>query len=232
MQYPCVIFDFDNTLFDTETIKEYFWKIAALHGFSSAEILVLYRAAREADGHITITVESFLTVLKNELARQGKVFLDRQVYELINEMENAKGVLPGALKLLELCQRQQLPRYLLSLGVARWQAQKIQRSGIGHYFENDKIIFTTDVKEGKKDVLKKLFGRSFNGSHTILFNDKPDETEELLITFPKLGVFLRREVRDARYGADDFQALVKQFPQRVFWSETLDELTAVFKTLI
>jgi phosphoglycolate phosphatase-like HAD superfamily hydrolase len=232
MQKPCVIFDFDNTLFDTETIKEYFWKIASIHDFSPAEILVLYRAAREADGHITITVESFLTVLKNELAQQGKVFLDRQVYEIINEMENAEGLLPGAQRLLEFCQREQFPRYLLSLGVAKWQAQKVRRSGVEHYFEKDKIIFTSNIAEGKKEVLKQLFGRSFNGARTVLFNDKPDETAELLTAFPKLGAFLRREVRDGRYGADDFQSLAKQFPGRVFWSETLDELTTVFKKLI
>lgn len=226
-----VVFDFDNTLFDTETLKECFWKIGYIHGFSQEEITDLYKKAREDSGHITITLESFLKVVKEQLKKQKKEFLDRQVYETIDEMENASSLLPGAKKVLEFCKRMEMPRYLLSLGVEDWQKKKIKISRVDRFFPKENIIFTDDTNAGKEETLLKMFGEDFDGDGTILLNDKPDETEQLLIRFPRLLAFLRWEKRDKRYNELDFQKLVFSFPGRVGYSDDLSDSLEILKKI-
>ena len=69
--------------------------------------------------------------------------------------------------------------------------------------EIKKVVFTEDVKQGKKDALSKLFGGMFDGAGTIIINDKPDETRQLLVEFPKMQALVRREKRDKRFQKKD-----------------------------
>lgn len=230
-KFKRVIFDFDNTLFDTETIKECFWEIADLHGFSKEETELMYKDARAKGAQITFTMESFLSVIKQKLQEKGKIFLDREVFEIINRMENGATLVPGAKKIMEFTKTRNIERYVLSLGVHDWQEKKVKLSGIKPYFDEDKIIYTDNGKDGKEKALGNLFGMNFLGEGTILFNDKPDETESLLNRFPKMIVFLRREPRDKRYGEKDFQTLTKKYPNQVVWSEKLEDFVQILRNI-
>lgn len=227
-----VVFDFDNTLFDTERIKEFFWRIASIHGFTQDETLEMYREAREHGDQITITMESFLRTIKEHLAARGQTIKEREVHDLIREMEEAHFLVPGAKRALEFVQRRNIERYLLSLGVTEWQEQKVKKSGVADYFLPDHILYTTRLDTGKSEALRELFGEDFSGEATVLINDKPDETRELLGAFQNLVVLVRREVKDTRYTDEDFTALEHDFPGRVLCSEDWAVTTERLKSLI
>ncbi len=227
-----IVFDFDNTLFDTESLKDVFWRIAALHGYGKRNAQTFYQEARTQGERIMIAMESYLDVLKKHVGQDNREFKAAEVIEAIMDAEKAKRLLPGAVELLTFCKEKEIPRYLLSLGVADWQEDKIKRSGVDAFFDPATIVFTDYINEGKIEALRKLFGENFTGAETVLVNDKPDETAELLKTFPALVALVRREKRDERFEVSDFEKLEQQFPERVAWSEKLSDLQTILQTLL
>jgi beta-phosphoglucomutase-like phosphatase (HAD superfamily) len=210
-----VVFDFDNTLYDTEKRKEFFWSIARIHGYSQVEAYQMYNEARLQGDKITMSLETYLETVKKRLAKDAKDFLTAKVEKIVREMETADQLLPGARDIVEWCQKKKIDSYLLSLGVREWQEAKFYQSGLQSYFDLESVVFTDDSKKGKSDSLVRLFGKRFDGHETIIINDKPDETRELLRDFPKLIALVRREIRDVRYREKDFEKLEKDFPGRV-----------------
>lgn len=223
-----VVFDFDNTLFDTEAKKSALYRMAEAHGYSRADAKEIYRAARTAQEKIMMSLSSYVHVLRERLHAEGKEFLSGDVSRIIGTMEEGDGLLPGAKELLRYCLSKSLPCYLLSLGVKAWQEEKVKQSGITEFFPRHHIVYTDTLETGKIDVLHKLFGRSFDGAGTVIFNDKPDETAALLTIFPELLAFVRIETRDERYAPDTYRSLADQFPGRVFLSEQLSQLHDLF----
>jgi hypothetical protein len=118
--------------------------------------------------------------------------------------------------------------YLLSLGVPAWQREKIFLADIERYFSPERIIFT-DREGGKVSALRELFGEQFDGKETVLFNDRPEESTDLLKEFPKLQLFIRRDVDDQRYRDDAiWKSLYEQFPGRVVIASEVAQLFHVF----
>ena len=229
-QIKAVIFDFDNTLFDTEKIKLAMYGFAESWGFSPTEAEDIYQEARGSNGQpIKISLVSFSEALGEHLKKKQKIFWPEKLETAVGRIIEEDSLLAGATDLLGFCQQKNLEMCLLSLGVKEWQEEKVNGSKIGQFFEANKIFFTDDQKVGKVEMLKKIFGGNFIGSGAIIFNDKPDETRDLLLEFPQLIAFIRIEERDLRYQEKDFENLKKDFPNRVFASKKLTELKNILK---
>ena len=224
-----VVFDFDNTLFDTEKKKDLFRKIAQVHGYSAEQARELYQMSRNEGRSVVLSLSRYVACVRSKVLEDGKEFLSKEVSCIIEDMNKGDGLLPGAKQLIGYCRHKKFDRYVLSLGEKTWQEEKVQQSGIRHFFEEDNIIFTDDEHTGKVDSLKSLFGSEFEGEDMILFNDKPNETKCLLEAFPKLIALIRRELRDLRYSQDDFDQLTKQFGERVHIHNDLYKLTEVLQ---
>lgn len=225
------IFDFDNTLFDTEKKKHRLYDMAKLHGYTHKRARNIYKKARTESKKIIMSLSSYLKVLKDELANEDKEFLSEQVSEIIHEMEKGNGLLPFAGELLKYCKNIDLDSYVLSLGVRDWQEEKVEQSGIKKYISEDRIYYTDSLDNGKTGVLKSIFGNEFTGESTSIFNDKPDETEKILKKFPECIAFVRHEERDDRYDPEDFKNLQEKYPDRVYYSKQLKDLMNEFKKI-
>ena len=138
-------------------------------------------------------------------------------------------LLDGARELLDSVQGA-YEMYLLSLGVESWQMKKFDLCKLETYFDPEHIMFTPSVVAGKIGKLQEAFGENFDGEGIVLFNDKPDETANMLQAFPKLHALVRREVRDERYSEADFEKAHDEFGDRFVWRESLKDLSSVFDT--
>jgi phosphoglycolate phosphatase-like HAD superfamily hydrolase len=226
-----IVFDFDNTLFDSEAKKQGLYRIAEVHGYSLAEAMEFYDKARVRQEKIMMSLSSYVDVLREALQRDGKLFLAGDVSDIISHMRRGDGLLPGATELLKTVQKKMIPLYLLTLGVREWQEEKVEQSGIVKYFSKDNIIYTELLNEGKKQSLKELFGSDFTGQDTLLVNDKASETMELLAAFPDLVALVRVELRDPRNSAAEYEQLASEYAGRVAMDESLLVLTDMFETL-
>ncbi|MFB6226332.1 MAG: HAD family hydrolase [Candidatus Paceibacteria bacterium] len=225
-----IVFDFDNTLFDTETKKQNLYKMAEIHGYSHDEARQIYKKARTENEKIIMSLSSYMKVLRERVNEDDKEFKSDQVSEIITELKGGDGLLPYAAEFLKYCLSEGLETYVLSLGQKDWQEEKVQQSGIKDFMPEDNIVYTNSTNGGKQRFLRQLFGDDFTGSETLFVNDKPDETGDILSDFPDLLAMLRREPRDDRYQDEDFKRLKEQYPQRVItYSEQLKQLLDKFK---
>src|SRR3989338_7782032 len=175
-----VVFDFDSTLFDTEKKKHGFYEIAKCHCYTLEEAKAMYDESRAIGNRMMISIAGFLSVLRERLARDGKQFQAKEVSEIIDWLNKGVGLLPGAKALLEFSRRHGIPRLLLSLGVREWQAEKVVKSGVDTYFSPEDIVYTDFLDVGKITIIRDRFGASCDGRGVVLFNDKPDETRDML----------------------------------------------------
>lgn len=226
------IFDFDNTLYQTERLKAKFYAMAEIHGYTREEAKDIYNEARVVSERIVINLSSYLTVLREQIQADGLSFLSEEVSEIIEKVKLGDGLVPHARELLRFYKQSNRDLYLLSLGVKEWQEEKVRGSGIEHFFGDGHIVYTDKIEGGKIGVICSLFGDKFTGAETVVFNDKPDETRKMLETFPDILAFVRREPLDDRYSALNFDLLEKDFAGRVVWSEDLKELLRLSQVLI
>ena len=219
-----IVFDFDNTLFDTERRKQLLYDMAMLHGYTQGDAKRMYDEARVVGEKIVISLSSYISILQEYVTRDKRSFRAVDVSSLIQKMHHGDGLLPGAKKLLLWCKTLPVEMYLLSLGVSGWQQEKVAQAGIADFFGDERIVYTDKVDNGKQKSLRALFGDNFTGEQTLLFNDKPDETAALLTAFPNLLACVRQEPQDDRFVLDDYHELEAQFPGRIVWSPRLEEL--------
>jgi len=215
-----IVFDFDNTLFQTERLKQALYAISMDRGFSHDEAIRIYLEARQKGNKITFSIVNFCDAL-NAAIDEKHVGKEVTPSFVRNELFQHVGLVDGARELLTTIQEQKIEPYLLSLGVPEWQHEKVALSGLNTFFDPDHIVYTSNISEGKIAALKELFGEDFTGKDTFLFNDKPDETRAILDAFPELHVYLRRDVADTRYTKEDFDTLLGKYNGRVMYAEDL-----------
>lgn len=215
-----IVFDFDNTLFHTERLKQALYGIAKDRGFSHDEAIRIYLQARQKGNKITFSIVNFCDALNAAITERN---LSEEVTPSFvrNELFQHVGLVEGAKELLTNIKEKDITPYLLSLGVPAWQHEKVALSGLDAFFDPDHIVYTTNISEGKISALRELFGEDFSGKDTYLFNDKPDETKAILEAFPELHVYLRRDEADHRYTKEDFNLLLEQYGDRVMYAEDL-----------
>jgi len=229
------VYDLDNTLIDAERVKWFFRQLAVRHGFTEKQAQEIYKQARnEEDGKIAITDERFLRFLKETLKRQGKQLNDQIVEEVFSEVEKDKGKLlfPGAVESIEFCEQRKIENSLLSLGVKDWQKKKMRWVGLDKFFNDQNTVFTVEENGGKKEALQKLFGKDFTGEGVVLFNDRPDESGELLDAFPGLKIFVRRDMNDARHDDEVWREFSKKYEGRAIVATDLRTLLEKFKEYV
>jgi hypothetical protein len=173
--------------------------------------------------------------LEHESGKNGErgERMARKTLKQLRKMKE-KLLLPGAKHLLKVCKQKKLRMILLTLGMPRWQKQKVNWCGLKKNFQNKNMIFTETINtdKGKSKSLKTVLGKEFDGSESVLFNDQPDQTEELLKHFPNMLALLKWEKRDRRVNKKQFQNLQKKYQQRIHWSESLPQLTKILRNIL
>ena len=246
-----VIFDLDNTLIDTEAIKEVFKDVAEEYGIPREEAWGAYLQAREdKQGNIKLTPETYTVELQEKFPDKGVELSG--VYAMIDKRFKKPEdlLLPGAQELLEMCKKEGLNMYLLSLGIEEWQREKIERADLYKYFNNDQvqdeddsesgegeIIFTERVDEGKLDVLRDRVLEGGDGSGVVFFNDKPSkrEADDILDAFSEIRILLRKDDRDRRYENGEWSSQVvdelkEAYGERFDYAGELPQLMEKFNT--
>ncbi|MDP2693159.1 MAG: HAD family hydrolase [bacterium] len=208
------IFDLDSTLINTQEIKNNIFNlIREISGAEDERAMQIYNKVRNKGGEITFSLESLKTGLKASVEN-----FDNKIWEEFESRFNTldKGLLiDGAEELLNFLKENSVPVYILTLGVEAWQGQKMKVSGLegvlGGEFKNVKYTVEEDPKKGKiKEIMEILLELNLeNCANVLLFNDRPDETEDIMKEFPGLRVFIRREKGDIRHIDKDFDNLAK-----------------------
>ena len=230
-----VVYDLDNTLIDAERVKWFFRQLVIRHGLTEEEAIGIYRQARnEEDGKIAITDERFLQFLRRELAARGKELDTDIVEDVFSKIKNEKEklLLPGAVDLIKFCGKCEIRNHLLSLGVEEWQKKKIGWVGLDEFFNDENTVFTVEENSGKSGALRKIFGENFNGTGVVLFNDRVDESAELLDAYPELKVFARRDINDARHDDAVWQEFSKKYEGRAVVATDLNILLEKFREYV
>lgn len=226
MNIKAAIFDLDGTLINTEIIKDILFSFLSSCGFDKESAYKIYKSARGKDGKSNFTLEN----LKKEIVANvengeypNTVFSDENWNKMIKSLDDLqdKLLVEDAKEIISFLLSKKIPVFLLTLGSPEWQKKKIVLSGLDKILceknetldESKKIICTSyeETEKGKIDEIDNILDsiNNFDGDGVILFNDKPDETEKIINTYPKMRFFIRREVRDIRYIEKDFERLQK-----------------------
>lgn len=228
MNIHTVCFDLDRTLVDTEVIKKALHTLAKAYGIDEQkERDAIYRSL-EKKGKMTFTLEAYERALEKIAKKQEKKG-GKEVSKKIRAELEKKGerlILSGAKAMLNWCKKRNMAIVLLTLGVPRWQRQKLRWSKLDRYFDKKNMLFTDtrDTEKGKIALAKKYFQKNPDGFGIVWVNDRPEELEEFLKAFPGSIGLLRWEPKDTRVQKEHCKQLRKKFPTRVHWSDKLSSL--------
>lgn len=170
-----IIFDFDDTLFDTTQLKQDVLRVATSEHFLKHDDVV--EAYKEACRDSNYTFENHAFCLKKkypELKIEG--FL-QDLHNLLNSDYVFEGV-ETALK--ELDQEHKL--ILLTKGERDFQLIKLEKSGLKEIFNNQNLHI---VNDNKAEYLKNL---SIAGEEIYFLNDKDNENKAVKELFPHFNV--------------------------------------------
>lgn len=180
------IFDFDDTLFDTQSLKEDFFNMLASFDLPKKEIQSSYKKFMDENRGLYIPnnhLEKLLTEFKLKENFKNETLswlqnLDFKKYVFIETMETLEKI-SKTNKII-----------LLTKGDEEFQKLKIENCGLKKYFDEIHI-----VKNNKED-----FVRNQNYSGEIYFiNDKESENKKISDEFPHIKVFTiktKKEVKD------------------------------------
>lgn len=186
-----IIIDFDDTLFDTITLKDEFKEMLARHGVNGGLFDESYQEAKTRNCHGDYDFDTHLLVLEEKCAGFDQKKAARDLEDLKKNLE--KYLLAEADNFLEYFKQKKIPLILLTLGDEEIQKSKISQSKIGKFFHKIRIVHN-----------KALCCDELAASETgeiIFINDKIQETKELLEAFPHLKAILkmRRDIALAEY---------------------------------
>ncbi|OGH65673.1 MAG: hypothetical protein A3J66_01345 [Candidatus Magasanikbacteria bacterium RIFCSPHIGHO2_02_FULL_47_14] len=184
------IVDFDDTLFDTQALKQARLEAVQQLGVSEEEYWESYREARNShDGLFTYSDERHAEVL-------GARGYSRD--EVLFQLKTTTGdmlpdfLFPDTIPFLQDLKKYQQPMILLSLGNPGFQKLKTEGAGVNPYF--DQIYMVHDTK---RHVLEQLFARNDVDNTVWFINDKVAETKDLAQEFPGLKPILKKSDRSS-----------------------------------
>jgi len=222
MVIKAAIFDLDATLIDTQVIKSKLVEfLMDSCGFSKEGVLDIYKKVRNKDGRNTLSLEMFEDVLKRGVESgeyPPECFNEHKLAELKEWIgtPDESLVINGADKLLTFFKENKIPVYIITLGVRKWQLDKIKKTGLDKFFmgreENIKSTEEEDTTKGKAKEIGSILNelKIPDAKNILFFNDRPDETLNLLKIFPEMKVIVRREKKDLRHSAEDYEGLRKK----------------------
>lgn len=184
------IIDFDDTLFDTQALKQARLEAVQQLGVSEEEYWESYREARNShDGLFTYSDERHAEVLgARGYSRVEVLFqLKTTTGDMLRDF-----LFPDAISFLQQVKKYHEPMILLSLGNPGFQKLKTEGVGVSPYF--DEIYMVHDTK---RHVLEKLFARNDVDETLWFINDKVGETKDLVQEFPDLKSILKKSDRSS-----------------------------------
>lgn len=230
------IFDLDGTLVDTETLKEFLFDFLSVCGFAGEQAAGVYKSARDAQGKNQFTLDNFKEKLQKKCAEDGKFFSEEKWQKMVKKLRNKREglLIDGVKEVFNFLQDKKVPFYILTLGVKEWQKEKMRLAGLDKILsakgdledcQNIRYTINENAKDGKIKEINMILveAGAKDGAGAIFFNDKPDETKEIMDTFPQMKVFVRKEARDRRFSDSDYEDLKKR-PMTVQISEKFDFL--------
>ena len=176
-----IIIDFDDTLFDTVSMKEDLLALFARFGMSAEKFWETYRASYFRNDlasynlwhHVDIACQQFSNLDKKSLLTEAEAFF-----------KNGRYLLAGVMDFLNELRNLGVPLILLSLGDAEFQKQKVESVGVAKFF--NEVIFTG---RKKVDAIQPLI-KEANGD-IIFINDKINETREVVALSIQIKPILR-----------------------------------------
>lgn len=180
-----IIFDFDDTLFDTHSHKDLRHRALRTLGIDEETYKRTYLLARNTpDGLCTYSNKRHAEMLEVEGYDEDTAF--RLLEDTTTPARLSSLLLPGARALLERMKSVGKTLVLLSLGDPSFQELKVHGSGIALFF--DRVFMVDDTKE---HVLRELFSVVAESSAWFI-NDKVKETAKLRAAFPDMKIVLRQ----------------------------------------
>lgn len=187
------IIDFDDTLFNTQLLKEDIASVFQEFGVGPQIFWESYKEARDNQAGKTLyTFERQLQILNKDYIF---VDIDRAKQRLSALFDQpAHYVFSEASAFLSELKNRGADLILLSLGEENFQFKKLEKSGLAPFFSK---IFL--VNDSKLNVLPQIL--TTPGSATFLINDKVKETKEIFKFFPALRPILktRKDVPISEY---------------------------------
>ncbi len=167
-----IIFDFDDTLFDTQRLKEQIFEILEKSGVPNDIIHRSYKQSQSILG--SYSIDNHLKILKDKY----DISEEMNINDWLNDADLTSHVLP---EIDELLQNLSNNHYLILLtkGDFDFQTLKINKSDLKKHFREIHII-----KEDKDLFLK---DKSFSGS-VYFVNDKDKENEIIKNNFPDFNI--------------------------------------------
>lgn len=171
-----VIFDLDDTLFNTSKLKSDIFLLLAESGISLEIIRDSYREIRNQETMYQTNVHvSFLE-------KKTGIKFPQKIIDKLQNISYEKYVIQAVHKMLsDLSQKYDLE--LMTLGQEKMQMKKITDTRLGKYFEVKKITITTQPKEKVLSVNKLQ-------KPIYFINDKISETENIAKLFPDINYII------------------------------------------
>lgn len=178
-----LVFDLDDTLIDTQAIKDILFNFAHGLGCDLEQIRDTYGQIRDEG----FTLEKYAAVLSNITQKPEEEILLGLRAEMDKHKEN---LLPKDVRdFLQLCKERGTKMRLLTFGASSWQAEKIEMLGLNKYFDEHLSAEKEDV--GKLEELGKIVDEEGGDSEIVLFNDKLTEIVDALERYPGMAAYLR-----------------------------------------
>lgn len=187
-----IFIDFDDVLFNTKRFKKDIEGIFAKHGISKDVFEKYYYHQSGENDQGVYDPEKQLT----EVERMLGADLSNLKIELEEFLEKtSEYVFPGAVDFLKSFRKEEL--FILSFGSKDFQKLKIEKTGLGNYFE--RIIITDERKgEALKDLVEKEEINISQGEEVYFIDDRCKFLDELKKFFPQSITFLMKH-REGRY---------------------------------
>lgn len=166
-----VIFDFDDTLYDTERLKKDIKKVLSSYNIKKKDISSSYKAVR---GNLEYSFDKHLI----EISKKYKDLDVGKILQNLNKLFSNSYLFPESKKILTKLKRHHTI-LLLTIGEEKVQKRKIETSGIKNFF--DKIHIT---QKDKANFLKNL---NLKGE-VYFINDKADENKKVRAAFPHFKI--------------------------------------------
>lgn len=178
-----LVFDLDDTLINTQAIKDILFSFALELNIEMGQIQSAYKQNRD-DGFTLEKFANSLSIITGKPASEILIYFREKI------KENRETLLSeDTVDFLELCKERGVKVRLLTFGAPSWQAEKIKMLGLDKYFHEH---FSSDNEEvGKIEELGRIVKEEKGGNEIVLFNDKLTEIISALETYPGITAYLR-----------------------------------------
>lgn len=177
-----IIIDFDDTLFDTTSLKEDLLALFGRFGISAEKFWETYRITYNQNDLASYNLWRHIDIVCQQFTNLDKKLLLFEAKEILSN--GKKYLIDGAENFLQGLRNFSAPLILLSLGDAEFQKQKVKSAGVAKFFH--KVIFTgRDKKEAIQPLIKDTIG------DIIFINDKINETREVTALSAQIKPILR-----------------------------------------